>query len=194
MSKKVAFVELTVFSGVLPLASGYMEAYCRKDPELAAQLSFEKISMPVSTTPYETVLEALRKADADIYAFSCYVWNIGMVRRLLAVLLAEKPGAHFILGGPQVINQAHRYLTPEHENVFICNGEGERTFYHFMKALLSPERDMRGVRNIGTEPAYILAILGGTDPGRATWSKQINAQLRALGMQIDDEGNMVKAS
>lgn len=55
-----------------------------------------------------------------------------------------------------------------------------------------PPGVMRGVRNIGTEPAYILAILGGTDPGRATWSKQINAQLRALGMQIDDDGNMVK--
>ncbi|MEO7328147.1 MAG: radical SAM protein [Minicystis sp.] len=148
MSKKVAFVELTVFSGVLPLASGYMEAYCRKDPALAEQLHFEKVSLPVSTTPYETVLEALRKADADIYAFSCYVWNIGMVRRLLAVLLVEKPNAHFILGGPQVINQGHRYLKPEHENVFVCNGEGERTFANFARTLLSPEQDFKAMRNI----------------------------------------------
>ncbi|MFO0756783.1 MAG: cobalamin-dependent protein [Byssovorax sp.] len=148
MSKKVAFVELTVFSGVLPLASGYMEACCRKDPALVEALTFEKISLPVSTTPYETVLEALRKADADVYAFSSYVWNIGMVRRLLAVLLVEKPGAHFILGGPQVINQGHRYLTKEHENVFVCNGEGERTFPNFVRALLSPEKDFSAVRGI----------------------------------------------
>ncbi|MGH9350137.1 MAG: hypothetical protein ACRD26_23015, partial [Vicinamibacterales bacterium] len=29
--------------------SGYMEAYCRKDPELAAQYSFEKVSLPVKS-------------------------------------------------------------------------------------------------------------------------------------------------
>lgn len=35
MKRRVAFVELPVFAGVLPLASGYMEAYCRRDPRLA---------------------------------------------------------------------------------------------------------------------------------------------------------------
>ena len=144
---KVAFVELTVFAGVLPLASGYMEAYCRKDPEVAGALTFDKISMPIAT-PYADVLAALEKSDADVYAFSCYVWNSGRVRRLIDALLARKPNAHFIVGGPQVMNQGLKYLRPEHENVYLCNGEGERTFYHFMKTLLSPERDMRGVRNI----------------------------------------------
>ena len=147
MSKKVAFVELTVFAGVLPLASGYMEAYCRRDPSLAGALRFDKISLPVKT-PYEEVLATLTRSDADVYAFSCYVWNMGMVRRLLAALMARKPGAHFLLGGPQVMQQGARYLPAGHENVFLCNGEGERTFYHFMKALLSPERDFASVKNL----------------------------------------------
>ncbi|MGH9347722.1 MAG: hypothetical protein ACRD26_10700 [Vicinamibacterales bacterium] len=47
--KRIVFVEFPVFSGVVPLASGYMEAYCRKDPELAAQYSFEKVSLPVKS-------------------------------------------------------------------------------------------------------------------------------------------------
>jgi mannose-6-phosphate isomerase-like protein (cupin superfamily) len=29
-----------------------------------------------------------------------------------------------------------------------------------------PPGIMRGLRNVGTEPAHILAILGGTDPGK----------------------------
>lgn len=147
MSKKVTFLELTVFAGILPLASGYMEAYCRKDPELAAQLRFEKISLPVATQ-YEDVLAALERSDSDVYGFSCYVWNVGMVRRLLAALIASKPNAVFILGGPQVMHQGERYLNPEHENVFLCNGEGERTFTHFIRAYLSAERDFSAVRGI----------------------------------------------
>ena len=115
---KVAFVELTVFAGVLPLASGYMEAYCRKDPEVSGALRFDKISMPIAT-PYAEVLAALEQSDADVYAFSCYVWNSGRVRRLIDALLAKKPGAHFIVGGPQVMNQGAKYLRPEHENVYL---------------------------------------------------------------------------
>ena len=34
MTKTIAFVELPLFSGVMPLASGYMEAMCRKDPDI----------------------------------------------------------------------------------------------------------------------------------------------------------------
>ncbi|MFO0756781.1 MAG: cobalamin-dependent protein [Byssovorax sp.] len=148
---KVTFVELTVFAGVLPLASGYMEAYCRKDPELAAALTFEKISLPIAT-PYDDVLAALQKSEADVYAFSCYVWNSGRVRRLIAALQETRPGAHYILGGPQVMNQGKKYLTPAEENVYLCNGEGERTFSHFARALLAPagtpESDLRNVKNL----------------------------------------------
>ena len=72
MSKKVAFLELTVFPNILPLASGYMEAYARKDPALVEAYTFEKLSLPVATAEAE-VLAALQRADADVYGFSCYV-------------------------------------------------------------------------------------------------------------------------
>jgi radical SAM superfamily enzyme YgiQ (UPF0313 family) len=147
MSRKVTFIELPIFSGVLPLASGYMEACCRKAPLLAATFLFEKISLEVKT-PYEHVLSALKKSDADVYAFSCYVWNTGLVRRLLSALLEAKPQSYFVLGGPQVINQGARYLSPAHENVFVCNGEGERTFPNFLRELLKSQPDFSAVRNL----------------------------------------------
>lgn len=147
MKKKVAFVELTVFSGVVPLASGYMEACCRKDPSLVASFDYVKTSLAVKT-PFEQILSTLLQTGADVYAFSCYVWNAGLVRRLLAALLGAKPQSHFILGGPQVMGQAERYLSPENENVFVCNGEGERTFPNFLRALNSPEPDFSAVRSL----------------------------------------------
>lgn len=55
-----------------------------------------------------------------------------------------------------------------------------------------PPGVMRAVKNAGTEPGYIVAILGGTVPGKARWSKQINEKARALGLYVNDEGDLVK--
>jgi hypothetical protein len=145
--RHVTFVEFPVFSGVVPLASGYMEAYCRTDAELVASFEFEKLSLPVRT-PFSDCLAQLQHCNADVYAFSCYVWNTRLVRRLVDALLVTNPAAVYILGGPQVMHQAHRYVTPDSENVFVCNGEGERTFAAFLRALISPERDFRAVRGL----------------------------------------------
>lgn len=54
-----------------------------------------------------------------------------------------------------------------------------------------PPGVMRGVKNIGSESACILAILGGTDPGRATWSSHINARAKQLGLRVDEAGDLV---
>ena len=102
--RKVVFTELTVFSGVLPLASGYMEACCRNDPLLTASFEFEKFR-PVKT-PFADLIGLLEDRRADVYAFSSYVWNTGMVRRLVEALLASRPEVHVVLGGPQVMHQA----------------------------------------------------------------------------------------
>ncbi|MEJ0071573.1 MAG: cupin domain-containing protein [Pseudomonadota bacterium] len=55
-----------------------------------------------------------------------------------------------------------------------------------------PPGVMRGVINAGTEPGYILAILGGTDPGRARWSPHINARANSLGLHVDEHGDLVR--
>ncbi|MGH9349856.1 MAG: B12-binding domain-containing radical SAM protein [Vicinamibacterales bacterium] len=160
MTKSIAFVELPLFSGVIPLASGCMEAMCRRDPALRDACRFDKISLPVKT-PYADLCSILTAREADVYAFSCYVWNSGLVRRLLDALLAARPQSYFILGGPQVMHQAARYLPHGDERVFVCNGEGERTFAGFLRTLLSPDPDFaavgglsfyRGSELVTTEP------------------------------------------
>ena len=55
-----------------------------------------------------------------------------------------------------------------------------------------PPGIMRSVTNIGTGAGCILAILGGTDPGRARWSPTINAKARELGLMVDEKGDLVK--
>ena len=147
MKCKVAFVELPVLAGVVPLASGYMEACSRADPVLNETYAFEKISFPIET-PYVELVDALERADADVYAFSSYVWNSRLVRRLRDHVTARKPKVTCVLGGPQVMFQGERYLSPGRENDYICNGEGERTFPNLLRALAGSEHDIADVKGL----------------------------------------------
>jgi hypothetical protein len=129
MSRKIAFIEIPEFSGVVPLVSGYMEACCLKDPLLAASFTYKKLLLAVKP-PYEQIISTLQSSNANVYAFSRYVWNTGLVRRLLSALLKARPQSHFILGGPQVMAQGARYLFMRskslHEHFMYCHDMSQR--------------------------------------------------------------------
>src|SRR5206468_7465224 len=78
------------------------------------------------------VISSLVAEAADVYSFSCYCWNMKRVRHILEALRRARPEAKFILGGAQVLTAAQQYFQPVDENVFVCNGEGERTFQTFL--------------------------------------------------------------
>lgn len=139
---RIAFIELTVFSGVYPLASGYMRTYCEQHPQVREAYDYSIHSICINNAGFEAELDQI---DAEIYAISCYVWNMGFVRRWLPKLMARKPNARVILGGPQVMNQGKRYLGPDNERIVICNGEGEHTFTNFIAELLEPTPDLSKV-------------------------------------------------
>lgn len=164
---KVVLVELTVYQGIMPLASGYLQSYASQDPRIRAGCRFEKHSIAVET-PYEEVVRTLRARDGDVYAFSCYLWNIGLVRRVLAALQESHPQAYYILGGPQVINHAPKYVQPHQERIAVCNGEGEKTFAAFLGQVLTGAPDFAAVKGLSffrggelitTEPETRIASL-----------------------------------
>ena len=145
--KKIVIVELTAIARVIPLVSSYLQAYACKDPLIGKTYNFEKFSVTVQT-PYEKILWELERFDADVYGFSCYCWNMGLVKTLLKTLLERKSHAFFILGGPQVERYAWKYIDPKYENVVVCNGEGERTFYHFLIALTKKSIDFSNIKGV----------------------------------------------
>lgn len=51
---------------------------------------------------------------------------------------------------------------------------------------------MRGFRNVGGEDACLMAILGGSDSGRVTWSPKVLERARDTGLALDDHGNVVR--
>jgi uncharacterized RmlC-like cupin family protein len=54
-----------------------------------------------------------------------------------------------------------------------------------------PPGIMRGFRNVGTEEAYLFTVLGGTDPGRVTWSPDLVRQAAAKGWALGPSGDLV---
>ena len=143
MTKKIiTMCEFNYYPHMLPLVSGYLQSYARKDPEVAANTAFELYTRTAST-PHEQIIEELVARQSDVYTISCYIWNMGLVRRILKPLAERVPHAHVILGGPQVQNHAQTYIRPDQERIFIANGEGEVIFYEFIKEVLAGGRKFR---------------------------------------------------
>lgn len=145
--KKVALTELHVYARMVPLVSGYLQAYAQADPHLAQEFTFHKYSMTIDT-PADDVANELIAADANVYAFSCYVWNMGLVRRIAALVRAARPDSYIVLGGPQVMRHARNYLRADDERMIVCNGEGEITFSEYLRTLVDPFFDLPDVQGI----------------------------------------------
>ncbi|SRR6266404_4917751 len=147
MTRKVTLVELTIYERIYPLTSGYLQAYACKNADTRKAFRFEKYATTVKT-PVSTILHNLQNSDSDVYAFSCYLWNMGLVKSLVKPLLESKPNSQFMLGGPQVMHHAQTYLNPQYENVVLCNGEGERPFAEFLKAIDNGKPDFSKVPGV----------------------------------------------
>lgn len=139
--RKVVLIELPTYENILPLASGYIQAYAQSDESVAAEHAFEIASYPV-TGDRDQMRSELAAKNAQLYTFSCYIWNMKLVRWLLAGLRELRPDAHYLLGGPQVMNHATTYLTAGLDNVYICNGEGEKTSLELIRQLSSKAPDL----------------------------------------------------
>ncbi len=118
--KDVTFVEMPVYDMAIPLVSGYLQAYACKDSHLANTYRFHQYSVNYKISEQKIVSDLLNN-DSDVYAFSCYVWNTALIRRVVAELMMKKPHAHCMLGGPQVMHHGHQYLDPRSENLFLCS-------------------------------------------------------------------------
>jgi radical SAM superfamily enzyme YgiQ (UPF0313 family) len=147
MTLVVQFVELTIYERIFPLVSGYLQEYASLDATLRKEVTFRRLATTVRT-PAASILAQLHRSEADVYVFSCYVWNTGLVRTLLPPLMAAHPDAYVVLGGPQVMHQARTYLDPRHEKLLLCNGEGERTFRDFLQQVVSGRPDLARVAGL----------------------------------------------
>jgi uncharacterized RmlC-like cupin family protein len=70
-------------------------------------------------------------------------------------------------------------------------GENELTLGQW-DVVSVPTGIMRGFRNDSAGDAYMLAIVGGDDPGRVAWATNVMTAVRERGFDLDERGKIVE--
>ena len=76
----------------------------------------------------DRLLRQLAGEEADLYGFSCYLWNVEQTLRLVADLKQIRPDAVIVLGGPEVSYGAFDLMAGNPAIDCVVRGEGEETF------------------------------------------------------------------
>lgn len=142
--RRVVLAELSQVESAFPLASAYLSNYARAHAESRAEWELVIRPFHVSRSA-EEISGAIAAEGADLVTFSCYTWNMRLVSSVLSRLSRIEPRPAFLLGGPQVLGRLERYVSPEREDVFVCNGEGENTFVSFLDARACSRPDYAAV-------------------------------------------------
>ena len=88
-----------------------------------------------------TVLSGLVSEAADVYSFSCYIWNIASMLDIAADLYALLPDAKIIFGGPEVSFACERF---DYDFIHhIVRGEGEDAIVQICDAYSKSEKPKR---------------------------------------------------
>lgn len=82
------------------------------------------------------ILRELVSEQADVVAFSCYIWNVESVMRIAADLKRVSPETILVAGGPEVSYSAEEFLRNNSAFDFVICGEGEQTWQEFITLLM----------------------------------------------------------
>ena len=94
----------------------------------------------------DTVVNRLVSENADIYGFSCYIWNIDFVKKI-ASAVKEKTDAYIVFGGPEVSFNANEILSGNETVDFVLSGEGEESFAALCTCI-AENKDLSAVKGL----------------------------------------------
>ena len=94
----------------------------------------------------EKVLEEIMKEKPDIVAFSTYIWNIEMIKRLSKLIKIINEDIEILYGGPEVSYDSLNILK-DLPGDYVIQGEGEKTYKEFIEYKLGKRSitDIRGL-------------------------------------------------
>ncbi len=85
---------------------------------------------------FHDILADIYNRKPDIIGFSCYIWNVSLIKELLPEIHKLLPETKLWLGGPEVSFDAQKLLTEYPFLTGIMVGEGEATFLDLLKYYL----------------------------------------------------------
>ena len=106
---------------------------CLRDP--LEQAGFEVVLVEHTLRDRTAhILEHLYRESADIYGFSCYIWNIEPMLTLAQTLKSLLPSSKIVLGGPEVSYGLERFEDFSWIDA-IVRGEGEEAMLALAQAI-----------------------------------------------------------
>lgn len=84
----------------------------------------------------------------DYVCFSCYIWNIEMIKDLISEIKKARPTTKIILGGPEVSYDTVSFMEENPDVDFIIRGEGEYPFFQLVKNITLGEAEHFHVGNL----------------------------------------------
>ena len=142
------------------LAVYSLKAYAKRFRE---QIEIVEYTMNHRT---EQVLRDLYERSPDVLAFSCYIWNLDFIERLLPDLAKILPQVPIYIGGPEVSYETEVFLKEHPQVAGVLQGEGEGTFDRLCEALTEGKQE-----DLGQIPGLLIRekltdakILGGFGP------------------------------
>ena len=81
----------------------------------------------------DDILQEIYRRRPDVVAFSCYIWNLQMIERVLEDLPKVLPEVQIWAGGPEVSYDAPDFLKKHDCMTGVMMGEGEETFLELME-------------------------------------------------------------
>lgn len=127
----------------------YLAKYCNTQIEEIAVAEFS------INDNINNILKKLYNSGADIFGFSCYIWNISLILNICSSLKKAVPEAVIILGGPEVSYDPLNILADNSFIDYIVVGEGESTLNELLGYLIKNEGSLPNIYGIayrkGTE-------------------------------------------
>ncbi len=106
----------------------------------------EKMEFTINQ-PLDGIFGTLLEAEADVYGFSTYIWNIKEALALAKDLKKVRPQARVVFGGPEVSYETEDFLQKNPAVDEVLRGEGERAWPAYQKALVEGQ-DLGEVPNL----------------------------------------------
>lgn len=94
-----------------------------------------KICEWTTSEPREQLLRQIMAEQADVVAFSCYIWNIEKSLRIASDIKKVAPQTRIIFGGPEVCSNIFELMHDNPNIDFVIKGEGEAPFRQLISTL-----------------------------------------------------------
>lgn len=83
----------------------------------------------------ETITMEIINGNYDVVGFSCYIWNIEHIEKIIDNIKKIKPEIKIVMGGPEVSFASYDYMSKNNNIDFVVIGEGEEKFSKLIIAM-----------------------------------------------------------